>query len=887
VETSLIFRLSLRFLRAIARIVPGRDRSAWLLEWESELRARRARLADRHALGQKQEIVMLRDVLGSFHDAAWLRRQFTRDSDFIHDLRYGVRLLRRSPGFALLTVAVLAIGIGATSGIFSVVDALLVRELPYQDANRVVLLFEADASNRAAVDAVAPGNFIDWRDQARSLEAIAAAEPFGFTLTGMDEPQAFPGARVTAGFFDAFGVPALYGRTFTPDEYEPGRSSVVVLSYGTWMRMGGDPGIVGTVLRLNGQPRTVVGVMPSTFAPRLLVTAMSERGVSAPKMIAEFEREIRAGRYFNVVAKLKPGITMAQAQAELDGIAGRLAQQHPRTNATQVVQIVSLRDHLAGSLRRSMGLLFAAVALLLVIAMANCANLLLTRAAVRVREIAVRGAIGADRGRLVRQMLAETLLVAGLGCAAGLLIAYGTGRLIATLGPADIPALSEITLNGRVLLFCCLLTCLVAFAVGVVPAWRGANIPLADVATRLSAGDGRVAPRRARGRFVVAQLGFALMLLAAGGLLLRSFSTLLDVAPGFTADGVAALQVFARGGNRTPAQQTALVQQIIEGMRAVPQVREAGAVSVLPFLDTSGAIMTAVVIEGRAAPARGDEPGAALTIATPGYFPAMRIPLLEGRAFTDHDAVDRLPVAIVSRTFARTHWPDRSPVGQRIRFERQGQPVAVEIVGVVGDVRHVGLDRPPVQEIFVPHAQAPSTEMTFVARTEGDPARQMAALKAQVYAVVPNQAVYRTAILEDLVSSSLNDRRFMLALVLGVGILAVALAATGVYGVMSLVTAQRTREFGVRLALGAGRAEILRMVMRQGAALMLAGIGSGLAGALLAGQVLRDFLYGIGPNDPSTLAGVCGTLAAVAAIACLVPALRATRVNPLVTMRTE
>jgi predicted permease len=330
-----------------------------------------------------------------------------------------------------------------------------------------------------------------------------------------------------------------------------------------------------------------------------------------------------------------------------------------------------------------------------------------------------------------------------------------------------------------------------------------------------------------------------------------------------------------------------MVRQIIEGMRSLPQVREAGAVSVLPLLDTSGAVMTAVVIEGRAAPARGDEPGAAITVATPGYFAAMRIPVLEGRAFDDHDTADRSAVAMVSRTFARTHWPDRSPVGQRIRFQRQGEPLAAEIVGVVGDVRQVALDRPPIQEIFVPHAQVPSADMTFVARTEGDPARHLGALKSQVYAAAPSQAVYRTATLQDLVASSLKARRFMLALVLAVGLLAVALAATGVYGVMSLVTVQRAREFGVRLALGAGRADILRMVMRQGTTMMLAGIGAGLVGALLAGRILRDFLYGVGPNDPSTLAGVCVTLAAVAAIACLVPALRATRVDPLETMRPE
>lgn len=739
---------------------------------------------------------MFRRVLGSFHDAAWIRRQFTLDADVMHDLRYGARLLRRTPGFTLLAVTVLAIGIGATTGIFSVVDALLIRQLPFREPERIVLLFETAETNRSDLEAVAPANFIDWQDQTRSMEVMAAAEPFGFAYTGGSEPQSLPGVRVTKGFFDAFGMEAMYGRTFTPEEYASSHNQVVVLSYGTWaQRFGADRSIVGGTIRLNGQPHTVVGVMPPAFAPRLLMT-FNERGVWTPKIWSESDYRLRGARFYNAVARLKPGITIQQAQSELDALAERLGQQYPRTNGGRTIQIISFRDHLAGDLRSSLGVLVAAVVLLLVIAMANTANLLMARSAARAREIAVRSAVGADRTRLMRQLLAETLLLATLGCLLGLFVAYGTTRLIVLLAPADIPALATLGVNGRVLLFSSALTLIVTILVGILPAWKGAGIRVAEALSAAASGDTRVAHSgRGRARFVVAELALALTLLTAGGLLLRSLSSLLETSPGFRPEGVAAVQVFARLADRTAGQRAAFVLQILDGMRTLSQVEEVGAASVIPFLDTTGGSSIAIVIEGRPVPAGGEEPSAFVNVATPGYFPAMRIPVLDGRIFDEHDNGDRAPVAVVSRAFAQTHWRESSPVGQRIHF--------------------------------------------------------------------------------------------MLTLVLAFALLAVALAASGVYGVMSVVSTQRTKEYGLRVALGAGRGEILRMVISEGAAITLVGIAVGLAGALMTGQLLRSFLFGIEPTDVWTLAGVCMALGAVAAIACLLPALRATRVNPLVVLRTQ
>jgi putative ABC transport system permease protein len=886
VETGLMFRLSRALLRVFARVVPARQREDWLQEWEAELDARRTRLAARDALTRRQEVDMFRRVLGSLRDAAWLRRQFTRDADLIHDLRYGVRLSRRNPGFALLTVTVLALGIGATTAIFSVVDALLIRQLPYRDPERVVLLFETSTRNRAAVDAVAPANVIDWQQRAQSFDVMAAAEPYGFTYTGDAEPLSLPGARVTQGFFGAFGIQPLYGRTFSPDEHTAGRNQVVVLSYGVWsQRFGADPGIVGRAIRLNGQPQTVVGVMPSTFAPRLLVT-FNERGVWSPKVWTDADRQLRGAKFCNVVARLRPGASIQQAQSELDSIASTLAKEYPRTNADQTVQIVSLREHLAGDLRASIGLLMGAVALLLVIAMANTANLLIARGTARAGEIAARIALGADWVRLMRQLLAETLLLAGLGCAVGLLVAHGGARLIVSLAPADIPGLAAIGVNTRVLVFSSLLTCVVALLIGLVPAWKATSIG-SRFSVDAGYADNRMAPRqRARAAFVVVELALALTLLAGGGLLLRSFSSLLQTSPGFTPQGVAALQIFVRGALRPP-ERAALIRQIVDGMRSVPQVREVGAAAVIPFLDTTGGSSIPIVIEGRAAPAPGDEPSAFVNVATPGYFSVLRVPLLEGRLLDDRDDADRAPVAVVSKSFVERHWRETSPIGQKISFRLRGVATTAEIVGVVGDLRHDALDRPASPEVFLPHAQASVGDMTFVARTIGDPAVSLAALRAQLHEVAPHQAIYRTATLQDLVANSLNDRRFMLTLLLAFAVVAVGLAATGVYGVMTLVSAQRRREFGVRLALGAGRGEILRMVLREGSAIILVGIATGLVGALVMGQLLRGFLFGIGPYDPWTVAGVCAVLAIVAAIACLLPAVRATRVNPLVALRAE
>jgi predicted permease len=885
-EARLIFRLCLVILRVASRIVPPRDRDAWLQEWEAELEARWRRLETRRELNGRQQMNLLRGVAGSFHDAAWLRRQFTGDADLVHDVRHGLRLLRRSPGFTITAVLVLALGIGATVGIFSVVDTLLLRTLPFGDAERTVLIWQGQWDNPDIRDDVSPANCLDWREQLRSFETLACVQPWSFDFTGGPEPEVLHAASVTDGFFHAFGINPAMGRAFVPEEFLTGRNRVIVISHGVWkQKLGGDANIIGKTVSLDGTGYQVVGVLPPAFRPRILQGAR-ERGVYVPEVVDERERQVRGTNYWNAVARLKPGVSLEQGEAELEALSRRLAEQYPRENAKMVARAQPLRDHLAGNMRPALRLLFAAVGLLMLIAAANVANLLLARASERLRELAVRSAVGAGRARLVRQLLAESFLLATLGSVAGLVMAWWTIRIIVALGPASIPSLASVTIDARVLGFAIVLTVGVAIIVGIFPAWHSSGGGLLEAIRRATPSSAGTGHHPLRATIIVTEVALALLLMTGAGLLLRSFSLLLQTDPGFQPERVVALQVFAWDRNTTPEKRAAFFQQVLDRMRARPQVLDAGAVAAMPFIEANINMATIIAVEGRAE-AAGEGSGAFLDIATPGYFSTMRIPRREGRVFETFDTARSTPVAVVSEALARRIWPGTSAVGQRIQYRFQGKMRPAEIVGVVGDVRPDGLDREPRMELFVPHAQVPFGSMTFVARIDGDPAAVIADLKAQIHAVDPAQAIYRSATAEELVSKSLVERRFMLALLTGFALLAGVLAAVGIYGVMSVATTQRTREFGVRIALGANPGEILSMVLRQGASMAGLGLVLGLAGALVFGRVMGRFLYGIHPADPFTLAGVVAVLGVVALMACVVPAHRATRVDPLVALRSE
>jgi putative ABC transport system permease protein len=829
---------------------------------------------------------VLRRTLGSVHGAAWLRRQFTRDSEALHDVRHGLRLLRRSPGFAFLAVLVLALGIGATVGIFSVVDTLLLRALPYPDAERSVMVWQSHARTRDVRDDVAPANCLDWQEQLRSFDVFACAAPSSFDFTAAGEPQVVHAASVTDGFFRVYGVDPLLGRTFLPEEHFSGRNRVVVVSYGFWQqKLGGDPNVVGRSIELDHTAYLVTGVLPAGFEPRILQQP-GERGLYVPKVAQPVDRRIRGGGFWNAVARLRPGVTLADAQGELDAFSQRLAEQYPRTNADVVAVAQPIREHLAGNLRPALRLLFIAVGLLLLIAAANVANLLLARAAERMRELAVRAAVGAGRARLVRQLLAESLLLAALGSVAGLIVASWMVQAIVTLSPANIPSLSTVAIDGRVVAFAVGLTAVVAVLVGIVPAWHSSGGRLLEVLRGTAPGAGGATRYHVRATIVVTEMALALLLMTGAGLLLRSFATLLQTNPGFNPDRVLAMQVFAWDRNDTPERRALFFQQVLERIAALPGVDAAGAVSAMPFIEANINIETVLLVEGRAVTG-GEESSAFLTVATPGYFPTMEIALRRGRLLNDHDAAQTTRVAVISESLARKVWPDVDPLGQRVQFRYLGQMQRAEIVGVVADVRHDSLDRPPRAELFVPHQQNPFGSMTFVARTRTEPDTLAASMKDAIRSVDPLQAIYRAATAQELVSKSLVERRFMLALLGAFALVAAVLAAIGIYGVISVATTQRTREFGLRMALGADRSEILGMVVREGATMAVIGLALGLAAAIAFGRIMERFLYGITPADPLTLAGAVGVLSSVALIACIMPARRATRVDPLVALRAE
>ena len=802
------------------------------------------------------------------------------------DLRHGLRLLRRNPAFATLAILVLALGIGTTVGIFSVVDTLLFRQLPYRQADRVVMLWQASPKDRGALNDVSPANCHDWREQLTSFEAIGCAAPSSFDFTGGGEPEVIQAAGVTKGFFEAFGVNPAVGRTFGDEEFLQERNRVVVITYGMWQqKLGGDPNVIGRTIELDRTNYIVVGVLPPTFEPRLLQTS-GGRNVYVPRTATDFERRIRGSAFWNAVARLKPGVTMAQAQGELEALSRRLAEQYPRTNADVIGVAQPLRDHLAANMRPALRLLFAAVGLLLLIAAANVANLLLARGAERQRELAVRSAVGAARGRLIRQLLAESLLLATLGSIAGLIVAHWTIRFIVVLSPARIPSLAYASIDGRAIAFAIGLTTIVALVVGVVPAWQSSGGRLLEGLRSTTTGAGG-ARQPLRATIVIAEVALALLLMTGAGLLLRSFSMLVRTDVGFSPERLIAMQVFAWDRNQTPEQRTAFFDQVLHRMEALPQIQQAGAVSAMPFIEANINIDTGIVVDGRPPAAQGEEPSGFFTVATPGYFETMRIPLRRGRLFTDDDRMRTRPVAVISDTLARRGWPGEDPIGRSFRYRWQGKLVPAEVVGVVGDVRHDALDRPARAEMFVPLAQAGFGSMTFVARTAGDPSVVIEDMKRAIRAIDPQQAIYRAATAEELVSRTLVERRFMLALLSGFALVAGLLAAIGIYGVMSVATTQRTREFGVRLALGAERREIVAMVLRQGAWMAGVGLAIGLAAALTLGRVMSRFLYGVTAADPLTLGAVVAVLATVALAACVVPARRATRVDPLVALRAE
>jgi putative ABC transport system permease protein len=883
-----IIRLALRLLSIASAIVPADDRDAWRQEWRAEIEHRWTEIQARGFPSLAGQLDLLRRAVGAARDAVSVRRAASMDFDVVGDVRHALRLLMARPAFSLTAIGVLAVGIGATTAIFSVVDLLLLRELPYREPDRIVTIWQQDT--RAGVERgdVAPANFLDWRDESRAFERIAAAEPMAFDYLGGPEPESVAGALVTEGFFGALGVDPVLGRGFVAEDHQTGAPLSVVITYGSWQRrFGGSPSIVGRAIQLEGTAYTLVGVLPPEFEPGLLQGRL-EREIWAPKAIQPYEPRIRGSAYWNVAARLKPGVTLEAARAEMRTISRRLEQAHPRTNTGVVANVVPLRDHLAGSVRTPVLVLAGAVALVLLIACANVANLLLAHGAERSQEFAVRMALGARRSRLVRQLLTESAVLALVGCAGGVALASWGLDVIVGLAPGGVGLIEDARIDVRVLVFALVLSLSTAILFGLAPALQFSRPVMHD---RLKDGargsSGGVGRRRIRGALIVAETALALVLLIGAGLLLRSFALLTSVDPGFSTRNVASLQVFTYGQRyRTADQRRLFYEQALERIRTLPGIEAAGLVSAMPFAAANINMEAAFAVEGSTLPP-DQQPSTFLTAATTDYFRAMSIPLREGRLFGDADGPRAPTVALVNRTMADRYWPGSTPLGSRVTTMFTGQKLTAEIVGVVGEVRHDGFDSQPRPEIFFHHAQVPFGSMTFVVRTAGDAAAAIQSIKQQVWSLDPTLPFYDAATVDQLVSKSLTPKRFSLLLLGAFALAAFALAAIGIYGVISVATAQRTHEIGVRMAMGARAADIRRLVVGQGMWLVMAGIAIGVAGALPLTRLMRTLLFGITATDPLTIGAVSLLLAAVAAIACYLPARRATHVDPLHALRYE
>ena len=862
-------------LRLFARLVPSRDRPAWLQEWQAEL--------------AHQPEIRMRPVLGSFFDAAWLRRQFTRDADLIHDAVHSGRMLVRAPGFTAITLLMFAIGIGASTAIVSLGDALFMRRVPIPDVDRVMTVWEHNLATGANRQDVAPGNAIDWLTRARSFEALASAEPSGVNSTidgGRTEYLA--AARVSDRFFDVLRVPMLHGRAFLPQEYQRGAGRVAILSYPLWRdRFGSDRSIVGTARRLdNGEAFTVVGVMPSGFELRLFDSRFQQQReplVWLPKQgFEEFERTLRGEGYWNVLGRLRAGISVDEARAEFDALSAQLAREYPRGNASVIAQMVPLRAHLVGSLRDVVPLLFGAAALLLIVACANIANLLLARGVGRGREFAVRQALGAGRGRLIRQMLAESLLLATAGGAVGLAVTRWTLDVIARLRPFDVALVDQIPIDIRAGVIVCGVTFIAAMIAGLAP-----SIQLSRPATASALKEGRGSARRgARPALIIVEVAAALVLAVGAGLLVRSFILIRAVDPGFTSDDVAAIQIFASPRIDTPQKRIVFFQHALDRLRALPGVVAAGGVSAMPFGEAKVIARAPLTITGRPSPSAEQSLVYTTTVAGD-YFRAMGIRLLEGRYLDSTDTATSRQVVVVSQAAARRFWPDADPLGSRVQFRFNAVNYDAEVVGLVGDVQHESLDRQAPVELFLPYSQSGFRALTLVVRTAPGSPTTLDALREQIWALDPLQSIFQTSRLDHLVSNTLVGRRFSLFLLAGFAFATVLLAAAGVYGVMSFSTSQRRREFGIRRALGAAHGDIMRMVLREGLKLTGAGVIVGLVVALPAARLLRTLLFGVTAADPMTFLIVALGLMVVTAAACYGPARRATRDDPRIALRAE
>jgi putative ABC transport system permease protein len=799
------------------------------------------------------------------------------------DLRFAVRTLRKNPAFSIVAVLTLALGIGANTAIFSVVNTVLLKPLPFKDSNRLVIVWETNQQKGQQRDQVSSGNFADWQNQNQSFEDSAAYFNWTNNLTGLDYPERLKSALVTGSFFQTLGVNAALGRTLQPDDAQTDRDNVVVLSDGLWKRrFGAAPDIVGNTITLSRTAIVVVGVMPPDFR-----FPDKNTDLWLPFTLTSRHLQDRAGKFLKVVARLKPGIDIRQAQVDLDTIAGHLEQHYPATNTGCGVRISPLQSDEVRDIEPTLLVLLGVVGFVLLIACANVTNLLLTRAASRRKEMAVRSALGASRGRLLRQLLAESLLLSLAGGAVGLFLAQMGVQVLTSLTLAEIPRLDQIGVDGLVLGFtfaACILTSLIC---GLMPAVSASKTDLQDALKEGGRGLTGSSSRRLRHLLVVFEIALSLVLLVGAGLMISSFLRLQAVAPGFDSESMLTMTMWLPGSKYPQSQQqTEFFQQVIDRVKAVPGVQSVSAIQDLPL--RRNRMGFEFFIENRPLPSSDEKQDAAYRVIGPDYFRVMSIPLIAGRDFSERDNRESPPVLIINQTMAR-YWEDENPIGKRIRFGGDDAPW-YEIVGVAGDIKHMGLDEEEGPAIYQPHAQKTFDFlrwMTLVVRTSTDPMSLAGTLRTQVQALDNDQPVYEIATMNDILSQSVAKPRFSTLLLGLFAVVALSLGAVGTYGVLAFTVAGSTREIGIRMALGARPIEVHRLVFGQGLKLVISGVVLGLVAAFALTRILSSLLFIIEPTDPLTFASIPLLLIVVAMLACWIPARRATKVDPLEALRYE
>jgi putative ABC transport system permease protein len=845
------------------------DACAQVRDWERM--AQDVWLADRpHARPRIERLA------GALEDRANVERGGAKMiADVLRDVRYAVRQLIATPGFTIVAVLTLALGIGATSAIFSVVHGVLLRPLPYQDPDRLVRVHEIVPQYGRF--SVAPATFLDWRQQTGAFARLAAYTGGSATFVQNDNPERVPNAVASWDLFELLGIKPSLGRGFRADEDAPGKNTVIVISYGMWQRrFGADPNVLGRSVTVNGVPVTVVGVMPPEFY--------------FPTRETEFWQPIalnaanasRGGHFLGVVARLKPQVTLAQATAEIKEISERLARQYPDASANESAEIVPLHEQVVGRIRPALVMLLSAVTFVTLIACANVANLLLVRASVRAKELAIRSALGAARRRLVLQMLTESLVLSIAGGACGLALAFLAVKPIQTLSAGSIPRAADIAIDVPVLMFVFAVSMLTGILFGLAPAWhaaRGSLVEMLKEGGRSSTGSGG---RWVRNSLLVAEVALSIVLLVGAILLLRSFARLTNVDPGFRADHVLSFRIALPPTTyKGDGALVAFYDRLLGDLRGLPGVTSAAMVQSMPM---RGDYLLSFEIQGRPPSKPGESPSANHRSISPDYFRTLGVPLIRGRTFTDRDAEKAPMVAIVDDAFVRRYFPDEDPIGRGLDIGN-GTDGYYQIVGVVGDVHYDSLDSKATPTMYVPFRQDVFSSMWVIARTGGDPAQLSSAVRQTVREIDRGLPVFSMTPLGDVVTSSLAQQRFsMLLLALFAGI-AVFLAAVGLYGVVAYTVNLRTQEIGVRVAMGARSGQVLALIVGGGMKLAVVGVVIGLAGALTVAKIAKIALFGLTSLDPISYLITSTVLLAVAALACYIPARRATRVDPIVALR--